>query len=338
MSVRDDERLERDLRAMLEGRDPGPAPASLRDRVDRIPDLKLGRDRPRILSALGSLAGLAAAAAVLLVVVGHPRGIVAPAGGATPTLPPAFDPAIVGPGLVGAGVTTENVVGLMLIAGGALIGSAMRIGGRRGFAMIVAVVLVGYGVAQTLTVDIGPGSFSNTGELGTMTVSPPGGSSARDVVYITAAAGKPFVVGVSLSNDGSLPVRLLGLRALDRQDGAGDGSVTAVAGPGVTAAWRDAAPEGTLLSPASAVPLDPIDLEPGAEIVVWLVGRAGPCAFGPAYSPSLGNSVGYAGLPELRVEYSVFGMPRATSLEWPYDVVEPFQQGACPPASSAPAP
>lgn len=325
MSEREDDlRLERELRDLLRDRDPGPAPYGLQQRVGSVSDTAPQRDRRHILATLGGLAGLAAVAAVLLAVIGRPDGLIAPGVGAaaTPTPNPTFDPRIVGPGLVGAGITTEYVVGLMLIVGGALIGTAIRIRGSRGFALISAVILVGIGVAQTLTVDIGPGPITSSRGIGITFVAPPAGSRAKDVAYITAAPGAPFTVLVSISNEGSLPIRLLGIR-----DSGTPGLVVA---PDITAVWRDTTPHGASAMEAAA-PLAPIDLEPGGYVVLYVVGVAGPCSFGPTFDPALGSTVGYTGLRDLEIAYSVYGMPRTTSLSWPYDIVEPYSDGPCQP-------
>ncbi|HEY5434364.1 MAG TPA: hypothetical protein VIK13_03975 [Candidatus Limnocylindrales bacterium] len=332
----DDARLERELRGALDDRDPGPASHALRDRVDRIPDAPAERDRSRLLSALGGLgglAGLAVAAAVVLVVMGHPGELVAPGVGAGPTgtLGPTFDPRMAGPGLVGAGIPTEWVVALLALSGVALVAFAMRLGGRRGFALIVAVVLVGVGVAQTLTADVGPGPVTSNRGVGVTFVAPPAGSSAKDVAYITAAPGEPFAFMVSISNDGSMPIRLLGLRDPAAADDSLAPSITAPVGPGITAVRRDTAPNGGTFGMDAAVPLTPIDLEPGEFVVLYVVGQAGQCAFGPTYDPSLGSTVGYTGLRDLEVVYSVYGMPRTATLEWPYDILEPSPDSACPP-------
>jgi hypothetical protein len=329
-----DTRLEHELRRVLDVRDPGPASHALRDRVDRIPDAPAERDRSRLLSALGGLAGLAVAAAVVvLAVVGQPGELVAPGPGAGPTgtAAPVFDPRIAGPELVGAGVPTEWVVALLTLAGVALVAFAMRLGGRRGFVLIIAVTLAGIGMAQTLSVDVGPGPVTSSRGVGVTFVEPPAGSSAKDVAYITAAPGEPFALMVSVSNDGSIPIRLLGLRDAVAADSSLAPSVTAPIGPSITAVWRDATPNGGTAGIDAAVPLTPIDLAPQDFVILYVVGKAGPCAFGPTYDPSVGSTVGYTGLRDLEVVYSVYGMPRTALLEWPYDILEPFPDSACPP-------
>ncbi len=326
MSQLDDTRLERTLRELLGAGDPGPASPQLRERVDGIPDTAPTRVRPRILSALGGLAGLAAAAAILLAVLGRPTGVrVPPAGG---VLRPGaaqnatFDPRLIGPGMVGAGVPTEWVVALLMLAGVAVVAFGVRLGARRGFVPIVVVAIAGLGAVQTLTVDVGPGPVTSSRALGMTFVSPAAGSSAKDVGYITAAPGEPFTILVSISNDGSMPIRLLGLHDPATAD--------LVMVPRITAVWRDTAPNGGTQDMDMAVPLTPIDIAPHEFVVLYLVGRAGQCAFGPTYDPSLASTVGYGGLGDLQVVYSVYGMPRTMLLRWPYEILEP-QPSPCPP-------
>jgi hypothetical protein len=78
MSERDvDPRLERELRELLGSRDPGPAPYGLRGRVDRVPEEHPRRDTARARSVALAVAGLAAAAA-LVVAVAPLAGLRAP--------------------------------------------------------------------------------------------------------------------------------------------------------------------------------------------------------------------------------------------------------------------
>ncbi len=334
MSEQDDLRLEQAIGAAMRRRDPGPAPTGLRERVANVPEA--AREDPstlrRISEAAVPILGLVAAVVLLLLAVPlllAPQIAPGPAASISPSS--TFDPTLVGPGIVASPISTGSVVAVLMVAGGALVGTGLRVGGRRGFALIAIVIVAGFGVAQTLTASIGPGPLTSSRGLGVTFASPPAGSTAKDVAYITAAPGQPFWVVVSLMNDGPLPIRLLGLHdplAPDRSDPPG---TTEVIAPRLSAVWRDTAEHGGSKGEASAVPLTPIDLEPGDIVVLYLVGRADACAYGPTYSPGLGRSVGYRGPPEFDVVFTVFGMPRSMPLDLPYDLLEPTPDAPCPP-------
>jgi hypothetical protein len=330
MSELDDTRLEHEIGATLRRRDPGPAPLGLRDRVARVPERA---PVTSLLARLVSRAGVPAlglAAAILLLLLTLPLFLApspGPGPGASIAPTTTFDPTIEGPGMVTGWISTEFVVSLLLIAGVVIVALAFRRFGRRGLVAIALVVVAGTGVAGTLMTGIGPGSLTSTRGLGVTFVPPPAGSRAKDVAYITAAPGEPFWVLVSLRNEGPLPIRFVGLRdpfGLDRFDAE-------VIHVGIVAVWRDTAERGGSNGEASAVPLTPIDLGPGDEVILYVVGRASACAYGPTYDPAIGSTVGYRGLSEIDLVYTVFGMPRSTPLEWPYDMLEPNPGSACPP-------
>jgi len=318
MSQLDDTRLEQRIGAALRHRDPGPAPIGLRERVARVPEGPAARGPGLQALSRAAVPVLGLAAAIALVVLAVPLLLVpgtGPGPGASIAPSSTFDPAIEGPGIVTGWISTEFVVGLLLFAGVVLVALAVRLLGRRGLVAVALVAVAGTGVAATLVTSVGSGSLTSTRGLGVTFASPPAGSSAKDVAYITAAPGEPFWVVVSLRNDGPLPIRLVGLRD-----------------PlGLVAVWRDTAERGGSNGEASAVPLAPVDLGPGDDVVLYVVGRADACAYGPTYDPALGSTVGYRGLPEIDLVYTVFGMPRSTPLEWPYDMLEPYRGPSCPP-------
>jgi hypothetical protein len=100
MSERDDDfRLERELRELLRGRDPGPAPYGLRGRVDRVPEERPGRDTA--LARLVPFLGIAAVVALAALAIGAIRTVGPTPGPGGSTVPAAsFDPYLVGPGTV----------------------------------------------------------------------------------------------------------------------------------------------------------------------------------------------------------------------------------------------
>jgi hypothetical protein len=334
MSKLDDARLEQKIGAAMRRRCPGPAPIGLRERVARVPEGPAARGPAlhALSRAVVPVLGLAATIAVLLLVI--PLLLVSgtgPGPGASVAPLSTFDPTLEGPGMVTGWISTEFVIGMLLIAGGALVVIGWRIGGRRGFALVALIAVAVIGVAQTLTASVGPGSLTSSRGLGVILVSPPAGSTAKDVAYITAAPGEPFWVVVSLRNDGTLPIRFFGLRDPLEPDTSQPPGTTRLIAPRVTGAWRDTAEHGGSNGQESAVPLAPIDLGPGDEVVLYVMGRADACAYGPTYDPAIGSTVGYRGLPEIDLVYTVFGMPRSVPLEWPYDLLEPTPDAPCPP-------
>ena len=130
MSERDDDlRLERELRGLLEGRDPGPAPYGLRGRVDRVAE---AHPRRRQATVRGVLPYLAAAAAIGVLVIGIagigrlPGGIgagptdvpAASAGSGEALTVPVFDPLTTGVGIADPVPTKFLVLLVVAVVGG----------------------------------------------------------------------------------------------------------------------------------------------------------------------------------------------------------------------------
>lgn len=330
MSERDDDlRLERELRGVLRDRDPGPAPFGLRERVDRVPESRptgasvAERARRAIVPALGI------AAAIVLVLLAVP--LVTKPAGPGPGRPSApivtFDPTLHGPGLVlPPALEAETLVVLgLLIAAGLMLAVAPS-GPRRALAAFALAAILGVGGAQILLTHAATGPVASSGGIGVLNVEPSDpGRDGRYPVYVTAAPGDPFSFGFSVRNDGPLPIRLEGVV---RDPAVHDGVVDY---PTLRAVWRDGSSQGGVTGPTGPVaPFGPIDLGPGEFTVLWLVWTASPCAAGPSFEPLADQAA--VGIPELRIAYSVLGLPRTAVIELPFEMLQPYRAD-CPPQS-----
>jgi hypothetical protein len=321
MSGREDERLEREVRGLLAARDPGPAPDGLRDRVDRVAETaRAGATiRRRLARVVVPVLGLAAGVALLLLaapLLAPPR-----TGPGAPTTPAStFDPMLQGLGLVPPpALEAEALVVLGLLAVGGLILALAPSGPRRTFVTLMAVVVLGFGGAQVLLTHAASGPAASSGGIGVLNVEQTESVNPYPV-YITAAPGGPFSFGFSVVNAGPLPIRLDGVVA-DPQVQAGR-----VEQPTLRAVWRGGGANGDVIGPTE--PFAPTELASGEFVFLWLVGTASPCAAGPSFDPAAGQ-VAMVGMPELRVQYSVLGLPRTTAIRLPFDPLQPYRAG-CP--------
>ncbi len=321
-----DQHLERELRTLLAGRRPGPAPLPLRERVLGVTDTAphVGRG---LASNVRPLLGLAAALVVLLGVGAilawrTALPIQGPAASAAASAPPtaAFDPTLVGPGIVEApGVAPVQALGLVLFW--ILILAAIAARRRAGWAFVVAALLLpiaGLGLANVP----GPvrGSFSGIG-IATERAETPPGFGSHEVLYELAEPRAPYSFAFAVRNDGPLPLRIEGI--ID--PGGPDTQL-----PYATALWLDAIPWPGSGGPGR--PFTPVDLPPGEELVLHLVGRASPCAVGPTWDPAdtQGPETGGYGQSDVTVRFSVLGWPRTADVQLPFDFYEPINV-PCPP-------
>ena len=323
MSERDAEtRLEHELRALLHAREPGPAPYALRGRADRIPE-EVGvavRWRGR----LARLAPLLAAAATVGVLVTVARGLLNPSSGPGPGATPgssvaptmSFDPHLVGPGVMATPAWDPG--GLVVVAVILLALASMTAKGRwRALPVGVAGLLVAYALAASLLpVRIGNSGFG-VGLATTMAEQAP--ASDQQVLFEHAAAGEPFSVGLFLYPDSPVPVTLEGIVVpfVDEQ--------TPVGYPLWQAVWLDDAPNFGMTGPSR--PFEPVMMDDG--VVVWLVGRAGMCAMGPAFDPQHpASDIDYTILTEITLQVRVLGWPRTVAIPLPFRLAEPMT--TCP--------
>jgi hypothetical protein len=152
--------------------------------------------------------------------------------------------------------------------------------------------------------------------------NPPIGSNGPTVYYSTAAPGKPTIVFFDLWNLGPMPVRLDGLVA-DLTEGFDGAGVIALALPADPNAFRNRLDQ--------LVPFTPSVVAPNEWVRIFLVGRAGSCAFGPGYQPGVSDSTAYASrVRTVRLGYSILGLSSTTDVEMPMQLVEPAAVH-CPP-------
>ena len=165
---------------------------------------------------------------------------------------------------------------------------AVRVAWAVWFTALIVLVL-----ASTSFELIKPGSIAGPG-LGVAEVRSDGltreGSSttwteSRDSPHyvVRVSPGEPFTVLASLRNTGPLPIRLLGWRKPELSFGSGsrarlDDYVVGLAFP------RD--PTAPSAAPEGVVPFHPVDIAPGAELAVVIVGLGGECADPDAAVPA----------------------------------------------------
>ncbi len=317
-------RLERELRGLLAARDPGPIPAGLRDRIDRLPDSsavsRMALARRAVIPVLGIAAAvlLLFLAAPLIVPIGYGPG---PGASAAPTA--TFDPALRGPGLVpppAIDARTIVILGLLLV--GCLVFVLAPSGPRRGVVTIVVVGVLMYGGAQVLVTRAVAGPVASSGGIGVLNVEQTN-RTGRYPVYISATPGGPFSFGFSVANDGPLPIRLEGVVADPAlQDGAVDY-------PTLRAVWWTGGSNGDIIDPTQ--PFLPVELAPNDYVFLWLVGTASTCAAGPSFDPGR-DELAMVGMPgPLWVEYTVLGFPSMAAIDLPFELLQPYRTG-CPPS------
>lgn len=271
-----DATLERDLRAILAARDPGPAPARLASDVRAR--LAAGEAMTGRWGAVPRLMSGFVAAAAVLVLVGFAI---------------AFRPAIEGPGAApapdptppyvmqpGDGVVMGERIPLIqgltaLVAGGALLVFAVRTTHRRtriaASLGILSIILV------TLTIGTPDALAFTTGGYGVTPGRTP--SDGRPGMYVAVTGNQPFTVVVTVSNVSRLPVDLLGLAA----------PAFASVGTDIELAHLPRFTAIANLPPNSydgeaAEPFQRVTIEPGGSVNVAILGLAGTCAL-PAPGP-----------------------------------------------------
>lgn len=319
-----DKGVEHELRRLLREREPGPAPLGLRERVDRIPDVEARPGRGRLVARVGPLLALAAVL-VVAVLTGQALRL-------SPTLPPGaspvpspvatFDPSLEGPG-VGPATDPALYWALVLVACAALMLLALVLRGRRRLIpAVVAAALFGWALLGSFMPVPVSVYFSGPGSR-TIAATMPTGTDLTQY-YVVASPRQPFTFGLGVIADSPLPVRFEGLVGMP-------GDLISNAGPRWTAVWLDADPNGGATGPA--MPFVPFDIA-GQVRSLWVVGRAGICASGPAFDQ---NATGTGGStsPGLILRLSVLGWPRTVDLSQPA-IVEP-DTASCLPMSSSPS-
>ncbi|MBA2721269.1 MAG: hypothetical protein H0U52_18810 [Chloroflexi bacterium] len=261
-----EETFERDLRAALAMRDPGPAPAHL----EAVVRQRLATDpRPRrlqiVATPLASIA-LVAAAVIIAIVVSRPIEVGPGSAPGPSTLPHQIAP--------GDGVVTDvpqpiTQAVTALIACAVLFLTALQASRRRTrigaslAALLILVVCVTIGTSDAL---------GDAGMFGVTPTREPGEGETGAVLSVTG--DDAFTVLVSLRNTSRLPLTILGI--------ADGGTIEVGSGPGAMATLPRFAGVGFFpgmeLNLATILPFHPRALDPGAEVHLALRGLAGTCA------------------------------------------------------------
>jgi hypothetical protein len=321
------EPVEQLLTDALQRLDPGPAPARLRQRVLEVSAISPAGGRTGWGLRQGIEAVLGVAAAVLLAVIGftvfnglsvaqNVAGPVPSAGQSaapSPSIIPFDQLTLVGPGMLaptsseGPGIAVFAVIVVL-----ALLAVTLR-GRRRLIPAAGAVVVTAWALVATLT----PVTVSINGFAHALNVEPalPVAGSSESLYYEIAPPSSLFVVGTGWQAESLLPVRFEGF--VDRQFGR-HGQFIGVQWQG---AWLDAAPPGG--TSGADRPFAPFDLQPMGPFV-WLAGRSGICALGPAFDPAHPSNAEMWTSPAMfDVVVSVLGWPRVIHVEPPFRLVEP---------------
>jgi hypothetical protein len=323
-----DERLERELQAILHGRHPGPAPLTLRERVLDVPDRDARRGGRNLSAVARPLLGLAATVALLaggawLVASLGGHGLQGPA--ASPPSPaPAttFDPTLTGPG-VAPTVASAWLPWVDLLVVVVLIVLALVLRSWRRLVPVAgAVGCLGFAVFAT-QVPVEVGTFGYGPGLNVIEARMPPGAETT-VLYETAQPGQPFSFPLFLTIHASVPVRIEGL----------DQPTTGVQnGPGPTALWTDAEPTGGRRGPGR--PFEAVEVSDWIQ-TLWVVGIAGSCAAGlpvdPANPPT---DFGFTVIDSLNLRASVLGWPRTLQVALPFRLVELQRTEPCVPGVQA---
>jgi hypothetical protein len=264
-ATRRDPEFERDLRAMLAGRDPGPAPSTLAGSIRS----RLGNER-----APGRLTGLirvAAAAAILvatIVVVAFVAGRPIDTGpAATPSPVAAARPIQAGDGIADPTFTpvAQSLAWIAVVVG--LAALALRARRRRiAIAATLAIVALVWGAANLGTSEaLSPGGAWGVGPVSEAQPDPdaPG-------VFLGVEGDQPFHVVFTVTNDSPWPLELRGLVSThDLQVDAPPLVPRFVA--------LGAFPTPNLIVD-DVVPFRPTTLAPGDRTFLFVLGLAGSCA------------------------------------------------------------
>jgi hypothetical protein len=334
--------IETELRGILLTERPTEgASAVLRARVADIP-ARVRIDHPVIallrraavpLSAVG-----AASAAVVLASIGLTRapvtGLPPGGGGVSPGV--TFDPALEGFGLVTSIVPTLLVV--QWVIAGLAVAVAVRLAfgadrhARRTRLVASALVICAIAVAPTTKIPLLDGLGLQPGAVRGVLAGygldrpPERPFDEFDRYYQTASPGEPTIIMFSIRNAGPVPLRLEGVVVHPDHAALAQARWTAVWLQTTVTSERAIAPLG------ETTPFEPTTIAPGDELHVFLVGRAGPCAYGPGFTlESEADISGYSMLgPTVEVAYSFAGMVGTTIIDMDQGFVEPHRNGCNP--------
>lgn len=325
------DRFEATLReALVDQRPIEGAPGTLHARIDAIPE-RVGAVgwRARVAAMAAARGELAALVGVLVIiaVAASARSIIAPVtgGGTGPTTVP-LDPTIEGPGILHNPIPTLLIAqGLAVLLAAGLARRWRSIGGFESYRdMGRGLVLILLVLASALALQ--PGIANLGGSEGTalgygIPVYPPPGADGPDVYYESAKPGGPMIAFFDVTNVSALPVTLEGLVS-NEPPGSGGPRWTALA----VATSRDVFPNDL----SQLRPFSPQVIQPNQLFTIYLVGKAGTCAFGPGYTVDTVGVGGFASMSRsIQLSYSMLGLSTRTTIEMPMQLVEPTNAN-CP--------
>jgi hypothetical protein len=193
--------------------------------------------------------------------------------------------------------------------------------GIRGWLDVLGLAVLGLVVAGAIALAMHPGFEYRGGSLAPVLgygvqADPPRGGDGAPVFYETVNAGDPAILLVTITNPGPLPIRLDGIV----EDPGASGTnlprwtaMTTATDPNVIGQpFKDL---GTF---------EPTTVEPGGYLDVYLVSKAGPCAFGPSFT--LAKSADLSMIIRNRqvlFGYSVLGLSSSAPYELPVNLAEP---------------
>jgi hypothetical protein len=320
------------LRAVLvEQRPIEGAPARLHARVGAIPD-RVGAVGwlARMQALAASQRQLAALVGVLVVVAvaASVRSFIGPVtgGGVSPNALP-FDPTVEGPGLVHNLIPTLWVAEALAIL--LALGLARSWRSRAGFdswrdmargLVLIALIAVPAAMAISTPLQDWGGSVGTALGFGYL-VNPPPGSDAPGVYYVSAKPGESMIAFFDVTNTSALPVTLEGIVVPDSRSATGPRWTALALAPD-----RNVYPNEV----DRLFAFTPQVIAPNDRVTVYLVGKAGPCAFGPGYTADTVGVTGYASMSrDLQLDYSILGLSATSTFTMPLQLVEPASP-SCP--------
>lgn len=338
-----DPRLEGELRDVLRRRDPGAAPSTLRNWVQGVPHEAEPNGPFRLRRPFTAALGLAAV--VLLAVIGLTAirhlglsgvaaaswsGVPASSQSAGASPAEAFAPTLEGPGIS----ATDDFSPAILVVPACILLVALAFT-TRGRGRILSAALAAMLAGWALVGSFAPVTLLDSGYgLGLNTVmAPQVPGTGEELLYELAPASGRFSLGLYLSADGPLPIRVEGVVSPDFGRDPRSFLPTMM----LTALWIDREPNGGMSGPSR--PFAPFEMPRGGQSI-WMVGRAGTCALGNSFDPSNAATVGgFTIIDSLEVRVSVLGWPRTIHLQLPFRLVEPNPSscsGPTPEASGSP--
>jgi hypothetical protein len=308
--------FERDLRAMLAGRDPGPAPASLAIAVhDRFAESRR-LPRPTMAGrAVGGAALLASIAAVLVLtlIVARPPTSVGP--GAQPS------PSLAGTYTIGAGdgVVTGDwypvaQIAVALVVLAVLLRLYVTTAARwRRAASVIGVLVLGF-VSYTIPTSDAIGFVDGVDGVDPGRATPDNQSG----LYVNVTGDQPFTLSLTVTNTSKLPLDVEGL-VEPRPSVPGEIELPRFVGMAVI-------PDVSVdLTTAPVTPFQPVTLAPGGSVSLAIRGMAGSCAIA---DPAAGNGT-FEGIDDVGIVYEQLTLRHTASVVLPETVVIATAGGPC---------